>query len=184
MVEVFVANCKPHNWDACKRETIFGLKLGRNLPPLKPGDIILLRVTGPNYGVKAIWYFEQAIKVDGNVNVPWTDAQYGWILKCRPIIELPQSFSEDFQTSSKLSTKIPNFPAGRILPSIIHLKNSETRAYLECILREFENNLQTTFDYLGERKTVEDLLEEVLNSLPTPKLTRPILGTTPEVGNE
>jgi len=64
-----VVNCKPHNWEACARKTIFGLKKRIGLPSFKKGDIILFRVSGSNYGVRAIWYFEKATMVDHDVRV-------------------------------------------------------------------------------------------------------------------
>lgn len=184
MVQAFVANCKPHNWDACERDTIFGLKLGRTLPPLQQGDLILLRITGPDYGVRAIWYFDQAVQVNSGVRVPWTDGQYGWILRCKPIIKLPRLFDEDFRTSSKLSSKIPDFPATRIQPSIIHLKHFEIQAYIQHLLQEFESDLHVTFDYLGSTKSVDGFLEEILASIdrkePAPVSRRPLPISVPQ----
>lgn len=146
---------------------------------MQRGDIILIRLSGvKNYGVTAIWYFEEAIAVDDETEVPWKNTKVGWILKCKPVVKLPRLFSEDFKTSSKLSTKIPDFPAARIQPSIIHLKKPEVVAYLGCILKEFEDALQTMFEYMGESKSVEGFLKEILSSLPTKESTPKII---PEV---
>ncbi len=165
MANAFVVNCRPHNWEACDRETIFGLKEGIGLPSLKEGDIILFRISGPNYGVKAIWYFEKAMMVDQTVRVPWTDSKYGWIIKCKPIIKLSRVFSEDFQTSSKKSAKISDFYAGGIIRSIVSLKPRQIKDYLHNILNEFQSEVGGTFDYFGEKKIVKQFLEEYLDSL-------------------
>ncbi len=66
-MNVFYANCKYENWDACEADEIFGLK-GHRLPDLEAGDLILLRVTshsGQPYDVKAIWRLETVEPVSG-----------------------------------------------------------------------------------------------------------------------
>lgn len=165
MQNAFVVNCKPHNWEACDRETVFGLKEGIGLPSLKEGDIILFRVSGPNYGVKAIWYFEKAIKVDRDVRVPWTDSKYSWIIKCKPIIKLSGVFSEEFQTSSKKSRKISDLYAGGIIRSIVSLKPRQIKDYLQQIIHEFQGEVNVTFDHFGEKKAVKQFLEEFIDSI-------------------
>jgi hypothetical protein len=187
MASAFVVNCRPHNWEACDRETIFGLKIGIGLPSLRKGDIILFRISGTNYGVKAIWYFEEAVSVGQSTVVPWSDSQYDWIIKCKPIVKLSRVFSEDFQTSSKKSTKISDLYAGGIIRSIVSLKPRQTRDYIQHILKEFQNELSVTFDYLGEEKVVKEFLEEFSNSLDLkdtaikPQLLTPV-ETPTEVG--
>ena len=165
MQNAFVVNCRPHNWESCDRETIFGLKEGINLPALKEGDIILFRISGANYGVKAIWYFERAIKVDQSVIVPWKDSKYSWIIKCKPIIKLSGVFSEDFQTSSKKSQKISDLYAGGIIRSIVSLKPRQIKDYIEQIISEFQGEVNVTFDYFGENKNVKQFLQEFIESI-------------------
>jgi len=165
MQNAFVVNCRPPNREACDRETVFGLKEGIGLPSLKEGDIILFRVSGPNYGVKAIWYFEKAIKVDRDVRVPWTDSKYSWIIKCKPIIKLSGVFSEEFQTSSKKSRKISDLYAGGIIRSIVSLKPRQIKDYLQQILHEYQGEVNVTFDHFGERKVVKQFLKEFIESI-------------------
>jgi hypothetical protein len=165
-MNIFVTNCQHHNWNACVTTSLFGLKEGRSLPPLENGDLILMRLTGTSEnGVKALWYFESAIEVDSKVKVPWDDAKYSWILKCKQIITLPNFFKEGFSGVGSHSTKIPNFPASRIQPSIIHLKKFEAQAYLENIIKEFDNYLHKKFDYKGNEKYIDDFLKNVLTNL-------------------
>lgn len=165
MANAFVVNCRPSNWEICKKETIFGLKTGIRLPSLQKGDIILFRVSGSNYGVKAIWYFEQAVRVDKYTVVPWNDSLYEWILKCKPIVELSKVFTEDFQTTSKKSTKISEFYAGGIVKSIVSLKPLQAHDYITNILKEFYGELDKKFVYMGHEKLIKEFLEEFLSSL-------------------
>lgn len=166
MLRVFVANTAPENWEACVKYSIFGLRPNDPYPSdLYPGDIILLRISGKPYGVAAIWSLEQVTKVDKDVFIPWADGPYEWVLKCTPIVQLPRLFSEDFTTSSQLSSKIPNYPATRIQLSITLLKNWEARKYLELILHEFENELTQAISLNGQTKRVDEFLKEVIDQL-------------------
>ena len=165
MINGFIVNCRPHNWEACDRNHIFGLKEGTGLPALQKGDIILFRISGPDYGVKAIWYFVESEQVGQQTVVPWSDANYEWIIKCRPIVKLSKVFSEDFRTSYKKSTKISDLYAGGIVRSIVSLKPRQIRDYIQHILKEFQGELNGTFDYQGEKKVVKEFLQGVSNSL-------------------
>jgi hypothetical protein len=164
-MNVFVANCQEHNWDACVRGTLFGLKEGRALLPAEPGDVILMRVTGGSVetGVKALWYLDETVQVTQSTSVPWSDAAYGWLLRCSPILMLPRAFDETFRGPGKRSTKIPEFPAARIQPSMIHLKNFEAEAYLRNILQEFSDSLHLKFAYRGEERHVDEFLRAILS---------------------
>lgn len=168
--KLFVANCRPHNWSICERDTIFGLKLGRRLPGLEKGDVILVRLSAggdpkADYGVKAIWYFDEAKQVTNTVSAPWTDGHYGWILKCRPILTLPKLFSEDFETASKRSVKIPSLTSGSMCTSLVPLKSVQARGYLQNLIAEFPKEMQGAFDYFGDKKTAVGFLEDILVSL-------------------
>jgi hypothetical protein len=164
-MNLFVTNCQPHNWEACERNSLFGLKEGRSLPPLEKGDLILMRVSGPDNGVKALWYFEHAVSVTREVRVPWNDAKYSWVLHCSQIITLPHIFKEGFSGVGSRSTKIPNFPASRIQPSIIHLKNVESQAYLSHILMEYKHELSKPFTYLGNNIPIDKFLLGILSEI-------------------
>lgn len=162
----FVTNCQQHNWEACARESVFGIKEGRSLPPLEVGDLLLMRITGSaENGVKALWYFQKAVQVNSSVKVPWNDAPYGWILHCKQILTLPRLFKEGFAGVGSRSTKIPDFPASRIQPSIIHLKNFEAQAYIANILKEFELNLHVKFEYSENAIFLDDLLKSTLTDI-------------------
>jgi len=54
-MNVFFANSSPDNLDDCIQHDIFRIRAGYPLPTIDKGDIILLRITGKNSGVKAIW---------------------------------------------------------------------------------------------------------------------------------
>jgi len=108
-INVYVANCRPENWAICKQGTIFGLRPNNPAAEdLKPGDVLLMRTTGSGNGVREIWYLEKKDEVTPKRPAPWKDAKYDWLLSCKVVAELAVSFSEDFRSNSKLSTKIDN----------------------------------------------------------------------------
>ncbi len=78
---------------------------------------------------------------------------------------LPRLFSEDFETSSKRSVKIPSLTIGPMQRSLSPLKNIHARGYVESVISEFHDEIQCAFDYLGEKKTVSGFLEDMLLSL-------------------
>lgn len=164
-MNAYIVNCRPENWEQCNRETIFGLKEGIGLPSLTKGDLILFRISGPNYGVKAIWYFERAERVTNQNQVPWSDANYDWILKCKKIVNFKNRFSEDFQTSSKKSSKIREFFAGGILRSIIAIKKPQLKDYLTNIVKDYTSELELNFVYLDEEVNTYNFLKKILVQL-------------------
>ncbi len=174
-MNAFIVNCRPHNWEACEKDTIFGLKEGIGLPSFKKGDLILFRISGPNYGVKALWYFESAERVQNQNQVPWSDTNYDWLLRCKKIVSLSKPFSEDFQTSSKKSSKINELYAGGIIKSIIAIKEPQLKDYVINILNDYSQELDVTFDYLGEEVNVNQFLRNILdqtsNIAPKAKIT-------------
>jgi len=97
-----LANCRPHNWDDCRQRSIFGIKAGGVHPKIERGDLFLMRVSGPDYGVRGIWTFESERKVEKPSDVPWTDADYEWLLSFSPLVlGFRESFSEEFEGKSK-----------------------------------------------------------------------------------
>lgn len=164
-MNAFIVNCRPHNWEACYQNTIFGLKKGISLPSLKEGDLILFRINGSNYGVKALWYFEKTERVIDQNKVPWTDSDYDWLLRCKNIVTLSKPFSEDFQTSSKKSSKITSLYAGGIIRSIVSLKKLQFRDYLINITQEFKNELDIDFVYVNEKKNALKFLHEIIDQI-------------------
>ena len=160
MTNIFLINIKPHNWDECRNRTIFGLRKGSFHPEFKRGDIFLVRLGGtrPNYGVKAIWAFENEKKVDDPSEVPWTDTEYEWILNCSALIdEFKDFFMEEFEGKSKYSDKV-KLSAGRIIGAVIKLKPNEIKNYLEPLLKEKSAELKTNAQYLGNSVNIYNLL--------------------------
>lgn len=166
MVKIYVTNCQRQNWDVCEQKNIFGLKkAGKVFRSLSKGDIILMRMSGRPYGVKAIWSFDYAEANETNQSA-WTDGErYRWILHCHPIVTLPQLFSENFKTTHIESTKMPGLFIQRIRPSIIKLEPNEAIAYLKNILGEFGYAMTQPFTYFGDSFLVEGFLKETLNSI-------------------
>ena len=161
-MDAFLVNCKPGNWDTCNKFTIFGLKDTNSLPPLRKGDLILFRISGPSYGLKALWYFEYAKKVVNQKNIKLTDDNYTWILNCKKILTLTKRFSEEFQTSSKKSSKITDLYAGGIQKAVVAIKTPQLRDYIFHILKEHGNELNDNVNYLGEEVNVNELLKKML----------------------
>ena len=162
-MDAFIVNCKPGNWEICNKFTIFGLKDTNSLPPpLRKGDLILFRISGPNYGLKALWYFEYAKKVVNQKNIKLTDDNYTWILNCKKILTLTKRFSEEFQTSSKKSSKITDLYAGGIQKAVVAIKAPQLRDYIFHILKEHGNELTDNINYLGEEVNVNELLKKML----------------------
>lgn len=160
-MDAFIVNCKPSNWEICNKYTIFGLK-DSNLPPLSKGDLILFRISGSSYGLKALWYFEYAKKVVNQKNIQLSDDDYTWILNCKNIITLIKRFSEEFQTSSKKSSKIADLYAGGIQKTVVAIKKPQLRDYIFHILKEYENELDVNINYMGEDVKVYEFLQKIL----------------------
>lgn len=166
-MNVFYANCRYENWDACEEHKIFGLK-GKRLPDLEKGDLILLRVTshsGMPYGVKAIWRHESVEPVGSETFVPWEDGDYRWVLHCTALAQFQEPFSEDFATSSKASQKIDSLFAGRIMGSLGALKPIEARSYLDLILEEKAEELRIPVPGGSEEEDVFGFLKIVVDHI-------------------
>lgn len=166
-MNVFYANCRYENWDACKANEIFGLK-GKRLPDIEPGDLILLRVTGHTgepYGVKALWRLKSIEAVGPETQVPWHDAKYSWILHCYPLLEFATPLSEEFATSSKISQKIDSLYATRIMGSIGALKYSEAINYLELIINEKSTEINSEAASRKETPVTRSYLLDVVAQL-------------------
>jgi len=163
--EVFVANCRPHNWDNCRQGSIFGVKRGSVHPKIERGDLFLMRVSGPDYGVRGIWAFESERKAEKPSDVPWTDAEYEWLLSFSPLVlEFRKPFNEEFEGKSKYSDKI-KLNAGRIVTSVVHLSPDEAKNYLGPLVEEKQEELKATARYLDRDVVVEDLLRQVVKSV-------------------
>lgn len=158
-MNIFYANSSPENWELCIKHKLVGLRRGHRLPSIEVGDLILVRVTGKNYGVQTMWLFDEAYEVGNNTFVPWEDAEYDWILKCSPLVfEFSSPFSEDFATRFKRSQKIDGLFAGRLMGSIGRLKPSEAASYLKVILVEKSTELEGKTLYQGNDYDIKDYL--------------------------
>lgn len=174
MQEVFVFNFTPETWGDLR--DIDPARLGKfdtykkpSKNTLKKGDIVLVRLTGGSYGVRAVWYFDRLLNLDetdeeGQLFEPRSKGPYQWRFLCRPVAVLPRPFSEQFDVRGTHSRKIPDHPKGALQHSITHLKSSKAIAYLSHILMEFEADLDRTFDYMGETKSVDVFLRECIKS--------------------
>jgi len=168
-MNIFYANCKYENWDACKTHRIFGIKK-ESLPNIEPNDLILFRITGHSgqpYGVRAIWICQSISKVTPDTFVPWHDSEYSWIIHYTPIIELSKPFSEEFATSSKISQKLQGLYATRLMGSMGELNSIEAATYLTAILKEFEQELSTTLNESNKSQTAFNALKSYIEKSDT-----------------
>lgn len=156
MSKVFVINIQPHNWKICREKSIFGLRKGTFHPHFERGDLFLVRVTGKEYGVRAIWLFEKENPVKDPSEVPWNDAEYDHLLQLRPLVEFALPFSEEFQGSSKWSEKI-RMNSIRFPRSVFQLAPSETKRYLSSIEAEKGKELEQIVSYLGQNISLRNL---------------------------
>ena len=144
---------------------MFGIKKGSTHPKIKRGDLFLMRVSGLDCGVRGIWAFENERKTEKPPDVSWTDADYDWLLSFTPLIlEFREPFNEEFKGTSKYSNKIKLY-AGRIVTSVVHLSPDETKNYLEPLIEEKKEEVNSTTQYLGRVVLVGDLLREVIKGI-------------------
>jgi hypothetical protein len=88
-----------------------------------------MQVSGADYEVRAIWTFERERKVEKPSDVPWTDADYEWLLSFWPLVrEFREPFNEEFEGKSKYSDKI-KLNAGRIVTPVVYLSPEEAKKY-------------------------------------------------------
>jgi hypothetical protein len=162
LVGVFVINISPPNWRPCRDKFLFGIREGGSSEELSKGDICLVRVTGADYGVKAIWAFTRDEKVGPDTMVPWTDARYISLLYFEPLVaEFANPFSEEFTGVSKYSQKV-GISAARIIGSIVRLRHEEIQSYLRPLLREKHDECDVTANYRDTETNVKKLLEGIL----------------------
>ena len=160
-LKVFVINIQPRNWETCRERSIFGLRKGTFHPHFERGDLFLVRVTGKEYGVRAIWVFEKENPVKDPSEVPWDDAEYDHILQFRSLEEFAVPFSEEFQGPSKWSEKI-GMNSIRFPRSVFQLSPSETKRYLCSIEGEKGKELEEVVDYLGQNISLRSLFSRVV----------------------
>jgi hypothetical protein len=135
---VFIVNMRPYNWQACREKFIFGLRKGATRYQFKKGDLFLIRMTaeGSEYGVKAIWRFNREEPITAETEVPWTDAEYEWLLFFEPVdAEFGGLFNEQFTGTSKYSEKV-GLSAGVIIGSCRRLADEQGAKYIQAIIRE------------------------------------------------
>ena len=165
MPDLYIINIQPDHWETCRKESIYGMKRGAPTPfaqgRWKTGDICLVRVSGRNYGVRAIWYVESEKPVESREEVPWTDADYEWLIQLRPLVELAEPFSEEFEGKSKYSEKV-QINSIRIVQSVVKLTPMEVRNYLEPLMKEKRAELAIEARYLDSKTRVNFLLTTLL----------------------
>lgn len=157
-MKFFYANSKYENWEACRQNNIFGVR--KNFVDVQNGDLILLRITGHSknpYGVKAIWKAIDILPVTENTFVPWEDGPYNWIVRCEPIAEFKNPFSEKFVTKHKKSQKIDNLYSSGVMGSIGKLDEQKIIGYLNGILNEKTDEL-LSFKNEGNGSAYQTLL--------------------------
>jgi hypothetical protein len=162
---VWAANCSRKNWAAPEATNQFGLRCGCTAPFLRQDDVILVRINGKPYGVRAVWYLVEKVPVTANTPVPWKDGKYDAILRCCPVITLPHLFCEQFKGASRESRKIPGLSAGMMHTSIVRLKPPLGTRYIEGIIEHFGDGIAGTFDYKGRKRRVKPFLGALLASL-------------------
>jgi len=158
---VFVININPENWESCTQDDIFGLREGAHHPRFDAGDIFLVRRTGKEYGVMGIWSFSKEKEVTNQDEVPWHDAKYKWLLSLESLIDFQKPVSEEFAGLSKFSEKV-QINAMRLAGSVVQLTPTEIRNYLKSILAEKAVECSTEVVYQGEKRKVEDILNNIL----------------------
>jgi len=163
--DLYIINIQPDHWETCRKESIYGMKRGAPTPfaqgRWKTGDICLVRVSGRNYGVRAIWCVESEKPVKSREEVPWTDADYEWLIQLRPLVELAEPFSEEFEGKSKYSEKV-QINSIRIVQSVVKLTPTEIENYLEPLMKEKTAELAIEAKYLDSKTRVDLLLATVL----------------------
>ena len=165
MPDLYVINIQPHNWETCRENHVYGIRHGAPTPfsrsRWRTGDICLVRVSGPEYGVRAIWCLDSERPVKSGEKVPWTDADYDWIAQFKPLAEFSEPFSEEFEGVSKYSEKI-KMNSIRIVQSVVKLTPNETRNYLQPLLEGKRLELEVDVSYLGSKTRLDSLLRGLL----------------------
>jgi hypothetical protein len=169
MPDLYVINIKPKHWKTCRKDMIFGIRHRGRVPSSwrqerwKEGDLCLVRFTDkrPNYGVRAIWYFESEQKIKTQAENPWKDLELEWKVQLKPLVlEFKTLFFEDFRTESKYSDKVQML-ATRLQPTVVKLTNSETDHYLAPLLKEKEDEITVEVTYMGTKVRLDSLLNSV-----------------------
>ena len=158
---VFIINIYPENLDSCIPDHIFGLHKGTRHPRFDKDDIFLVRQTGKEYGVVAIWSFSREEKITEQSMVPWTDTEYEWLQVFEPLVDFKTPVSEEFTGPSKFSEKV-QINAMRLAGSVVQLAPTEIENYLKSILTEKAEECSTEVVYQGEKRKVEEILNDIV----------------------
>lgn len=167
---VFVINISPENWEYCIEDHRFGIRVGVHHPKFDKGDIFLVRKTGKEYGVMGIWLFSKEQYVNNPTEVPWDDSEYKWQQWFEPLVDFRRPMSEEFTGTSKYSSKI-EISAMRLAGSVKSLNGPEIVRYLQAILNDKADELLSTVDHEGKRKSIKDVLTEMLTLYQVEKVT-------------
>jgi hypothetical protein len=136
---------------------------------MERGDLFLMRVSGIDYGVRGLWAFDTQHRIRNPSEVPWTDAEYEWLLSFNPLVlEFQEPFNEEFEGKSKYSDKI-KLNAARIITSVILLSPIEAKNYIEPIIEEKREELAITANRRVRGKlnvTLQDSRDSKLRRFP------------------
>ena len=160
---IFVININPENWEPCLQGHIFGLRTDARHPSFTEGDIFLVRRTGREYGVMSVWLFSREEWVTDLAMVPWTDAEYRWLLWFEPLVDFQTPVSEEFSGVSKFSEKL-QINAMRLAGSVVQLSAAEITRYLVLILAEKAEECSTEIVYGNEKRKIAEVLNEIMAS--------------------
>ena len=175
--DVYIINIKPHNWATCRQRSIYGIRHDAPTPfsegRWKSGDICLVRVSGAEYGVRAIWYIDAERPIKSGEEVPWTDADYDWLIQLKPLVEFKEPFSEKFEGTSKYSDKV-KMNSIRIVQSVVKLTPPEIRNYFEALRQEKRAELEVEVIYLESKIHLDSLLAGIMKQSTVQIKTQPV----------
>jgi putative restriction endonuclease len=169
MPDLYIINIKPRHWEICRKDTTFGIPRGAPTPfkgqgrRWKRDDVCIVRETAPNYGVRAIWYFESEKRLRSQTENPWKDFDCEWLVQLRSLVEFKTRLSEEFKGKRKYSPKMEMF-ASRLYRSVLRPTQQEAHRYAKAFLVEKPDEMVTEASYMGNKVRVDSLLESVIGS--------------------
>jgi len=126
---------------------------------------VLLRKTGKGNGLIALWYYETAETISNNEGSPWINntvrSLYKWKLVCKKILEFEDPISEEFDGSTKISKRIPGLKLGFLQGDMRKLKDHMVPGYIDLILNQNKEKINSSFDYFNENKSIDNFLMDV-----------------------
>jgi MoxR-like ATPase len=160
--KLFIVNIKPENWEVCKAKTIYGIREGSQTDEAPQNVLFLIRLTGQDSGVYAIWQFLDKIKVTPSKPAPWKDAEYSWVMRFKPLVYFKTPFKEEFGARSRFSEKV-QISSQRLHHSLIELTHEEAESYISALLNEKLEEMHKQVDIEGMKELLylNDLLSQI-----------------------